>query len=110
VTRRTLLTPEMSNNFNLGVGNFSAGARNKMHIHTSDQALLVTARLNPARLLPNASRAFFVIGRRHLRHPRDSSAGQAFTSTQLFDQVRSFTRRGRRRQWNNPPCSAPPHS
>ena len=43
VTRQTLLTPEMSNNFNLAVVNFSAGARNKMHIHSSDQALFVTA-------------------------------------------------------------------
>src|SRR6266576_24618 len=43
VTRQTLLTPEMSNNFNLAVVNFSAGARNKMHIHTSDQVLFVTA-------------------------------------------------------------------
>jgi 4-carboxymuconolactone decarboxylase len=43
VTRQTLLTPEMSNNFNLAVVNFSAGARNKMHIHSSDQVLFVTA-------------------------------------------------------------------
>jgi len=43
VTRQPLLTPEMSNNFNLGVVNFSTGARNKMHIHSSDQVLFVTA-------------------------------------------------------------------
>src|SRR5499426_3359736 len=43
VTRQTLLTPEMGNNFNLAVVNFSAGARNKMHIHSSDQVLFVTA-------------------------------------------------------------------
>src|SRR5499427_5086686 len=43
VTRQTLLTPEMSNNFNLAVVNFSAGDRNKMHIHSSDQVLFVTA-------------------------------------------------------------------
>lgn len=42
VTRQTLLTPEISNNFNLGIVNFSAGARNKMHIHSSDQVLFVT--------------------------------------------------------------------
>jgi len=41
VTRQTLL--EMSNNFNLAIVNFSAGARNKMHIHSSDQVLFVTA-------------------------------------------------------------------
>ena len=28
VTRQTLLTPEMSQDFNLGIVNFSAGARN----------------------------------------------------------------------------------
>jgi quercetin dioxygenase-like cupin family protein len=33
----------MSNDFNLAVVNFSAGARNKMHIHSSDQVLFVTA-------------------------------------------------------------------
>ena len=43
VTRQPLLTPEMSNNFNLGVVNFSPGARNKMHTHSSDQVLFVTA-------------------------------------------------------------------
>ena len=43
VTRQPLLTPEMSNNFSLGVVNFSAGARNKMHTHSSDQVLFVTA-------------------------------------------------------------------
>ena len=43
VTRQPLLTPEMSNDFNLSVVNFSAGARNKLHTHSSDQVLFVTA-------------------------------------------------------------------
>jgi quercetin dioxygenase-like cupin family protein len=43
VTRQTLLTPENSNYFNLAIVNFSAGARNKMHTHSSDQVLFVTA-------------------------------------------------------------------
>src|SRR3989442_4739927 len=43
VTRQPLLTPEMSQNFNLGIVNFSSGARNKMHTHSSDQVLFVTA-------------------------------------------------------------------
>jgi quercetin dioxygenase-like cupin family protein len=43
VTRQTLLTPESSNYFNLAIVNFSAGARNKMHTHSSDQVLFVTA-------------------------------------------------------------------
>ena len=43
VTRQTLLTPEMSNDFNLAIVNFSAGARNKLHTHSSDQVLFVTA-------------------------------------------------------------------
>ena len=43
VTRQPLLTPEVSNNFNLGIVNFSPGARNKMHTHSSDQVLFVTA-------------------------------------------------------------------
>jgi quercetin dioxygenase-like cupin family protein len=43
VTRQPLLTPEMSNNFSLNIVNFSAGARNKMHTHSSDQVLFVTA-------------------------------------------------------------------
>ncbi|HEV8711205.1 MAG TPA: cupin domain-containing protein [Candidatus Binatia bacterium] len=43
VTRQPLLTSETSNNFNLAIVNFSAGARNKMHIHSSDQVLFVTA-------------------------------------------------------------------
>lgn len=43
VTRQPLLTPETSKDFNLGIVNFSPGARNKMHTHTSDQVLFVTA-------------------------------------------------------------------
>ena len=43
VTRQTLLTPEASEYFNLGIVNFSPGARNKMHTHSSDQVLFVTA-------------------------------------------------------------------
>ncbi len=43
VTRQPLVTPEMGDNFNLGIVHFSAGARNKMHTHTSDQVLFVTA-------------------------------------------------------------------
>ncbi|MBM3224503.1 MAG: cupin domain-containing protein [Candidatus Tectomicrobia bacterium] len=42
VTRQPIVTPEMSNNFNLGVVNFAPGARNKMHTHSSDQVLFVT--------------------------------------------------------------------
>src|SRR5262249_30308184 len=43
VTRQTLLTPEMSNDFNLAVVNFSVGARSKMQVHSSYQVLFVTA-------------------------------------------------------------------
>ena len=43
VTRQPMVTPEMSNDFNIGIVNFSAGARNKMHTHSSDQVLFVTA-------------------------------------------------------------------
>jgi quercetin dioxygenase-like cupin family protein len=43
VTRQPLVTPAMSNDFNIGIVHFSAGARNKMHTHTSDQVLFVTA-------------------------------------------------------------------
>jgi quercetin dioxygenase-like cupin family protein len=42
VTRQALVTPEMGNNFSINIVNFGAGARNKMHIHTSDQVLFVT--------------------------------------------------------------------
>jgi quercetin dioxygenase-like cupin family protein len=43
VTRQALVTPDMGNDFNINIVNFSPGARNKMHIHTSDQVLFVTA-------------------------------------------------------------------
>jgi quercetin dioxygenase-like cupin family protein len=43
VTRQPLLTPETSNYFSLAIVNFSSGARNKMHTHSSDQVLFVTA-------------------------------------------------------------------
>ncbi len=43
VSRQPILTPEMSPVFNLGIVNFPAGVRNKMHTHSSDQVLFVTA-------------------------------------------------------------------
>ncbi len=49
VSRQPLVTPEMGNNFNLGIVHFSPGARNKMHTHSSDQVLFVTAGTGIAR-------------------------------------------------------------
>jgi len=43
VTSQRLVTPDMSKNFNISIVNFSKGARNKFHAHTSDQVLIVTA-------------------------------------------------------------------
>ena len=43
VTRQPLVTPDMGNDFNINIVNFAAGARNKMHTHSSDQVLFVTA-------------------------------------------------------------------
>jgi quercetin dioxygenase-like cupin family protein len=42
VTRQPLVTPGMGDNFNINIVNFAAGARNKMHTHSSDQVLFVT--------------------------------------------------------------------
>ena len=41
VSRQPILTPEMSQNFNLGIVNFRRGCA-KMHTHSSDQVLFVT--------------------------------------------------------------------
>jgi quercetin dioxygenase-like cupin family protein len=43
VTRQPLVTAGMSDDFNINIVNFAAGARNKMHTHSSDQVLFVTA-------------------------------------------------------------------
>lgn len=42
VSRQDLVTEKTSKFFNFSVVNFDAGARNKFHVHTSDQILLVT--------------------------------------------------------------------
>jgi quercetin dioxygenase-like cupin family protein len=42
VTRQPLVTEDMGQNFNMSNVNFSPGARNKFHTHSSDQVLLVT--------------------------------------------------------------------
>ena len=42
VTRQAVFQPGDSQNFNFGVVSFSAGSRNKLHTHTSDQILIVT--------------------------------------------------------------------
>ena len=43
VTRQALVPAAESNNFNCGIVNFSRGARNKYHAHTSDQILIITS-------------------------------------------------------------------
>src|SRR5215212_4113750 len=42
VSRQTPFVPEDLSSLNFGVVSFGAGARNKMHRHTSDQILIVT--------------------------------------------------------------------
>ncbi len=43
VTRQTIVTSEMGENFRSAVVNFGPGARTKFHRHTCDQILIVTA-------------------------------------------------------------------
>ncbi len=43
VTRQPIVTPQMSKHFDISIVNFSKGARNKLHTHSSDQVLIVTA-------------------------------------------------------------------
>jgi quercetin dioxygenase-like cupin family protein len=42
VSRQTPFVPEDLSSLNFGVVSFGAGARNKMHRHTSDQILIIT--------------------------------------------------------------------
>ncbi|HYY89327.1 MAG TPA: cupin domain-containing protein [Chloroflexota bacterium] len=42
VYRQEIINPSDSQTFNFSIVNFSAGSRNKMHTHTSDQILIVT--------------------------------------------------------------------
>jgi quercetin dioxygenase-like cupin family protein len=42
VYRQLIIKPEESQSFNFSVVAFSAGSRNKFHVHTSDQILIVT--------------------------------------------------------------------
>jgi quercetin dioxygenase-like cupin family protein len=42
VYRQLIIKPDESQSFNFSVVAFSAGSRNKMHVHTSDQILIVT--------------------------------------------------------------------
>ncbi|MBI4296947.1 MAG: cupin domain-containing protein [Chloroflexi bacterium] len=43
VTRQSVVTPQISGQANLNIVNFSKGARNKFHSHTTDQVLIVTS-------------------------------------------------------------------
>ncbi len=43
VTRQGVFAPGDSNNYNFGIVHFSAGSRNKFHIHSGDQILIITA-------------------------------------------------------------------
>lgn len=42
VTRQQMVTTENGKNFTFNIVNFSVGARNYFHTHTSDQVLLIT--------------------------------------------------------------------
>jgi hypothetical protein len=57
VTRQTLLTPEMSNNFNLAIVNFSAGARNKNASLRMAGGQIFTYDIRSARMLKPLLRA-----------------------------------------------------
>ncbi len=43
VTRQTLIPAGESDNFNMSIVNFPRGVRNKLHAHSCDQILIVTA-------------------------------------------------------------------
>lgn len=43
VTRQTLVGPDVGSSLDAAIVNFSQGARNKFHTHTSDQILIITA-------------------------------------------------------------------
>lgn len=43
VTRQSVVTEEMSNDFTSGVVNFERGGRSLFHTHTSDQILIITS-------------------------------------------------------------------
>ncbi len=43
VTRQPVITGDMSKQFIVSQVNFSKGVRNKFHVHTSDQILIVTS-------------------------------------------------------------------
>ena len=42
VSRQPLIGEGVSESFNFNIVNFAAGARNRLHVHTSDQILFVT--------------------------------------------------------------------
>ncbi len=42
VSRQTLISEGASESFNFNIVNFAAGARNRVHVHTSEQILFVT--------------------------------------------------------------------
>ena len=42
VWRQSILQPEDSSNFNFAIVAFDAGSRNKFHIHSGDQILIIT--------------------------------------------------------------------
>ena len=42
VWRQAILQPEDSSNFNFAIVAFDAGSRNKFHIHSGDQILIIT--------------------------------------------------------------------
>jgi quercetin dioxygenase-like cupin family protein len=42
VWRQSILQPEDSSNFNFSIVAFDAGSRNKFHIHSGDQVLIIT--------------------------------------------------------------------
>ena len=52
VWRQAILNPDDSSNFNFAIVAFDAGSRNKFHIHSGDQILVITEGGERARLPP----------------------------------------------------------
>jgi 4-carboxymuconolactone decarboxylase len=99
VTRESLVNKELSKYYNFTIVSFAAGARNKFHIHSSDQVLYVTrgrgivATEKEQASVKEGDTIFIPAGEKHWHGAaKDSdfahiSLTSADSKTQLFDEL-----------------------
>lgn len=96
VTRQALVTEDMGKSFNMSNISFGHGARNKLHSHSSDQVLIVTAGMGVVateteeRMVAPGDIIFIPAGEKHWHGATRDSAFSHISLTQASSKTEQW--------------------